>query len=264
MRCSASGSSPPRASSTRATRRARATSRPSGTCSHDTSTEEVWSRALSCRASRGETSTMLHPACPARPVRPLRCTKASRSPGSPTWMTWEIPATSSPRAATSVATSTGERPDRRDSSASFRSRWVMSPWSAEAPKPASRRKAAVAEVSSRVRQNTNARGGCSASNTFTSPSRARPVGTRHPRWEMSSWRATSSTREMRRGSSKKRRARSSTSGGMVAEKSQVRRSSGQLSKMASSSSRKPRSSMWSPSSRTTVCTPSRRNDPRRR
>ncbi len=63
-----------------------------------------------------------------------------------------------PRAATSVATQTRERPSRSDCSASVRSFWVNSPDSATTEKPRSSSAACRCLTASRVLQNTIALG----------------------------------------------------------------------------------------------------------
>src|SRR5205823_9876919 len=62
--------------------------------------------ASSARSSSGATSVKAVPVAAARPVRPTRCTYISRDEGTSKFTTCVMPSMSSPRAATSVATST--------------------------------------------------------------------------------------------------------------------------------------------------------------
>ena len=64
---------------------------------------------------------------PARPVRPIRCTCDSISRGTCNETTVRTDGTSSPRAATSVATNTCASPFRNAPSAAARSDWCISP-----------------------------------------------------------------------------------------------------------------------------------------
>ena len=116
----------------------------------------------------GGTSTTLVPFLPARPVRPLRCVKASASPGGSAWMTRATSGTSSPRAATSVATSTVTAPARKAPSVLVRSHCSSSPWSGRAEKPEAESASAISEASARVRTNTSARSAGARRRRFTS------------------------------------------------------------------------------------------------
>mmetsp|Transcript_5482 Transcript_5482/g.16626 ORF Transcript_5482/g.16626 Transcript_5482/m.16626 type:complete len:253 (+) Transcript_5482:83-841(+) len=68
------------------------------------------------------------PGSPARPVRPMRCTYVSGSLGMSKLTTAWTAGTSRPRAATSVATSTGVWPCLNEFSTASRSCWRLSPW----------------------------------------------------------------------------------------------------------------------------------------
>mmetsp|Transcript_16428 Transcript_16428/g.53612 ORF Transcript_16428/g.53612 Transcript_16428/m.53612 type:complete len:310 (+) Transcript_16428:671-1600(+) len=73
-------------------------------------------------ASLGPTMEMEDPAAPARAVRPARCTKSFSVAATSKWTTVRTPLTSSPRAATSVATSTPRASPAKRSTALRRAR----------------------------------------------------------------------------------------------------------------------------------------------
>mmetsp|Transcript_31953 Transcript_31953/g.66824 ORF Transcript_31953/g.66824 Transcript_31953/m.66824 type:complete len:255 (-) Transcript_31953:1113-1877(-) len=73
------------------------------------------------------------PLRPARPVRPARWMKVSESRGTPKWTTRSMWSMSRPRAATSVAMSTGMRPVRKPLRIFSRTFWGMSPCRASVP-----------------------------------------------------------------------------------------------------------------------------------
>mmetsp|Transcript_22701 Transcript_22701/g.63829 ORF Transcript_22701/g.63829 Transcript_22701/m.63829 type:complete len:350 (+) Transcript_22701:140-1189(+) len=91
--------------------------------------------------SPGTKSEVARPGWPARPVRPMRWTyesKSSLAKGKSMLITCSIPATSSPRAATSVATSTLQVPARKAASADSRCDCERSPWISSAAMGAKR------------------------------------------------------------------------------------------------------------------------------
>ena len=170
-------------------------------------------------------------------------------------MTWLMPATSMPRAATSVATSTPMRPWRRRSRVRLRWVWCMSPCSAAAEMPFSCSDSDNSSALRLVAVNTTA--------WFipSSPSRA---WSRRPLWPRSSaymrrcsiWpRSCCATSiSMRCGLRVRRDARLPTTPSSVAENSKVWRLAGVAATMASMSSAKPMSSMRSASSRISTST----------
>ena len=172
---------------------------------------------------------------------------------------------SSPRAATSVATSSSVRPLRSRSTTRVRCSWSMPPCSASARSPRAVSVSVTASTSSRVRQNTMAA--------------VRPLGLQHPAQRGGGVRARhqvgglADLRRLALGTSS-RRIRTVTGSrryfwasvsmrrGMVAENSTTCRVSGVASSRVSMSSTKPMSSISSASSSTTVSSSSRRSAPR--
>src|SRR6478735_4929017 len=155
-----------------------------------------------------------------------------------------------PRAATSVATSTGRVPSRNAPSTRLRWPWLRPPWSAAAMTPCSRSWSAMRSAPSLVRQNTTVRPSrlaTSAVMTFLccgSMSRTW--------WSMPSTDAVASFVECVTGSVRYFSTRASMPRSSVAEKSRRWPSAGILSRLVVISAMKPISAMWSASSRTVI------------
>ncbi len=122
-----------------------------------------------CR-SRGVTNRNAVPERPARPVRPIRCTYDSGSCGMSKFTTCEMRSTSSPRAATSVATRMSIEPSLSWAMVRSRTACGMSPLMAAAAKPRARSFSATSSVACLVRTKTIMASPCSTSRRRVSAS----------------------------------------------------------------------------------------------
>ena len=169
-------------------------------------------------------------------------------------MTCEMPCTSMPRAATSVATSTFSPPRRNACSVRLRAPWCMSPCMAAAEWPLPCRSCASWSAWRLVEVKTMA---CSMSGWPRMDSSRRflwPMSSaKCRRCSMLTWRVCAVSTAMRSGSCRNELARRTMLGSIVAENSIVWRVFGTLARMASRSSLKPMSSMRSASSSTRNC-----------
>ncbi|MGY4425041.1 hypothetical protein ACVWY2_007490 [Bradyrhizobium sp. JR6.1] len=92
-----------------------------------------------------------------------------------------------PRAATSVATQTLDRPSRNACSAWVRSFWVISPDSEATENPRSSSAACKCLTASRVLQNTSALGASWKRSTLTTACSTSSAATRMARYSISAW-----------------------------------------------------------------------------
>ena len=166
-----------------------------------------------------------------------------------------------PRAAMSVATSTGVRPERKLSSAFCRWLWLLLPWIAAAWMPAWSSWRATLSAPCLVRVKTIARSMSSVRRTSTSAWRLASRSISRTFCSIRSIGLEAGATAISCGLFRKSSASARIGFGMVADSSTVWRSRGRLARIWRIAGRKPRSSMWSASSSTTVVVWSRRMAP---
>ena len=210
-------------------------------------TSPAWSGSMTVATS---------PVLPARAVLPERCRYALCSAGGSTWTTSSTSSTCTPRAATSVATSTRTSPEPKAARLRSRAPWLRLPWRSTAGIPAdvsclARRLAWCLVRMKRMR-------------------RPRPEASAWIRSFLASWSATSNTwwviastwlvassTECITSSVRNFDTSLSTPLSSVAEKSRRWPRDGVAFRMRVTVGRKPRSAMWSASSSTVISTRSR-------
>ena len=207
-------------------------------------------RSRTSRTCASVISVTTVPDAPARAVRPERCRYALCSTGGSAWMTRRTSSTWMPRAAMSVATSVFAAPEENASRLRVRAFWPRLPCSSTAgtPDATSLRVSAFARLF--VRVNTSVRPGAAVRSTST--------GSRWVSSRCSTWCSIVDTGDCAEstlcvtGSLMKRLTSTSTPLSRVAENSIRWPRDGVASMIRRTSGRKPRSAMWSASSRTVI------------
>ncbi len=161
---------------------------------------------------------------------------------------------SSPRAATSVATSTCSWPLLKPASAWLRRPWLSSPWNGCADTPALCSFSARLSAPRWLATNTSACGQASLRSRCRSSAVRCVLSTSIARWRIVAGTAAAASSPMRRGPRSRRCASPSTAAGKVAENSSVCRRRGSSARIRPSSASKPSASRRSASSSTSVRT----------